>query len=47
MVLQAFAFPERTGYAVGFEERSWEARDARYIVARSRRSTHRHYEKYC
>lgn len=33
MVLQAFAVPKRTGYAVGSEERSRGAGDARHIVA--------------
>lgn len=33
MVLQEFAFPERPGYAVGFEKGAREARDARRIVA--------------
>ena len=45
MVLQEFAVPERTGHAVGFEKEAWEARDARRIVARSRRHTHGHYEE--
>ena len=33
MVLQAFAVPEQAGHAVGSEERSWGAGDARRIVA--------------